>query len=41
MESIRKKQTEIMEIESFLRQIKYTVESHSSRLEQVEDRTSA
>jgi hypothetical protein len=41
MESLRKKdQTEILEIKRPLTQIKNTVESHSSRLEQVEDRIS-
>jgi hypothetical protein len=34
----KKKQTEILEIKSSLNQTKNTVEGHSSRLEQVEDR---
>jgi hypothetical protein len=39
MKNIRKgKQTEILEIKISLNQIKNTVESHSSRLEQVKDR---
>jgi hypothetical protein len=39
MESLRKSnQTEILKIKSFLAHIKNTVESHSSRLEQVKDR---
>jgi chromosome segregation ATPase len=38
-ESLKQKnQTEILEIKSSLSQIKNIVESHSSRLEQVEDR---
>jgi DNA anti-recombination protein RmuC len=36
----KKKETEILNIKSLLNQIKDTVESHSSRLEQVEDRIS-
>jgi chromosome segregation ATPase len=41
MESLRQNnQTESLEIRSSLSQIKNTVESHSSRLEQVEDRIS-
>jgi DNA repair ATPase RecN len=42
VEILRKKkyQTEIPQIKSTLNQIKTTVESHSSRLEQVEDRIS-
>jgi hypothetical protein len=41
MENLRKKnQTEILEIKSHFNQTKYTVEGHSSRLEQVEDRIS-
>jgi phage shock protein A len=41
MENLRKKnQTETLEIKSSLNQIKNTGESHSSRLEQVEDRIS-
>jgi DNA repair ATPase RecN len=40
MESLKKNQTEILEIRSALKQIKNTVESHSCRLEQVEDRIS-
>jgi hypothetical protein len=39
MENLRKKnQTEILEIKSSLNQIKNIGKSHSSRLEQVEDR---
>jgi hypothetical protein len=39
MENLRKKnQTEILEIKSTYSQMKNTVEGHSSRLEQVEDR---
>jgi chromosome segregation ATPase len=39
MENLRKKnQTEILEIKSHFSQTKITVEGHSSRLEQVEDR---
>jgi hypothetical protein len=38
MENLRKKnQTEILEIKSLFSETKNTVESHSSRLEQVED----
>jgi hypothetical protein len=38
MENLRKKnQTEILKIKICLNQIKNTVESHSRRLEQVED----
>jgi chromosome segregation ATPase len=41
MENLRKKnQTEILEIKSSLNQMKNAFESHSSRLEQVEDRIS-
>jgi septation ring formation regulator EzrA len=41
MENLRKKnQTEIQEIKSPFSQIKMTMEGHSSRLEQVEDRIS-
>jgi chromosome segregation ATPase len=41
MEDLRKKkQTKILEIKSPFNQIKNTVEGHSSRLEQVEDRIS-
>jgi chromosome segregation ATPase len=41
MENLRKKnQTEIMDIKSPFSQSKNTVEGHSSRLEQVEDRIS-
>jgi hypothetical protein len=41
MENLRKKnQPEILEIKSPFSQTKNTVESHSSRLEQVEDRIS-
>jgi chromosome segregation ATPase len=40
MENLKKNQTEILEIKSLFSQTKNTVESHSSRLEQVEDRTS-
>jgi chromosome segregation ATPase len=41
MENLRKKnQTEILEIKSPFSQIKNTVEGHSSRLEQVENRIS-
>jgi hypothetical protein len=41
MEILRKKnQTEIMENKILFSQTKNTVEGHSSRLEQVEDRTS-
>jgi hypothetical protein len=41
MESLRKNyQAEILEIKSSLSQIKNTVESHSNRLEQMEDRIS-
>jgi hypothetical protein len=41
MENLRKKnQTEILEIKRPLSQTKTTVEIHSSRLEQVEDRVS-
>jgi chromosome segregation ATPase len=41
MENLRKKnQTEILEIKSPISQTKNTVESHSSRLQQVEDRIS-
>jgi dsDNA-specific endonuclease/ATPase MutS2 len=41
MENLRKKnQTEILEIKIPFSQIKNTVEGHSSRLEQVEDRIS-
>jgi hypothetical protein len=36
----KKKQTEILEIKSSLNQMKNRVESHSSRLKQVEDRIS-
>jgi hypothetical protein len=40
-ETLKKKnQTEILEIKSCFSQIKNTVESHFSRLEQVEDRIS-
>jgi hypothetical protein len=40
MENLRKKnQTEILQIHSSFSQTKNTVESHSSRLEQVEERT--
>jgi chromosome segregation ATPase len=38
--SEKKNQTEILEIKSSLNQVKNIVESHSSRLEQVEDRIS-
>jgi hypothetical protein len=41
MENLRKKnQTELLEIKSPFKQTKNTVEGHSSRLQQVEDRTS-
>jgi hypothetical protein len=41
MEKLRQKtQTEILEIKSPFRQTKNTVEGHSSRLDQVEDRLS-
>jgi chromosome segregation ATPase len=40
MESLKKNQTEILEIKSSLSQIKNIVDSHSGRLEQVEDRIS-
>jgi hypothetical protein len=41
MENLRKKnQTEILELKSPFSQTKNTVEEHSSRLEQVEDRIS-
>jgi hypothetical protein len=41
MENLRKKnQTEILVIKSLFSQTKHTVEGHSSRLEQVEDRIS-
>jgi uncharacterized protein Yka (UPF0111/DUF47 family) len=41
MENLRKKnQTKILERKSTFNQIKNTVEGHSSRLEQVEDRIS-
>jgi chromosome segregation ATPase len=41
MENLRKKnQTEILEIKSLFSPTKYTMEGHSSRLEQVEDRIS-
>jgi DNA repair ATPase RecN len=40
MENLRKNQTEILEIKSTFSQTKNTVEVHSSRLEQVEDRIS-
>jgi hypothetical protein len=41
MENFRKKnQTEILEIRSLFSKTKSTVEGHSSRLEQVEDRIS-
>jgi hypothetical protein len=41
MENLRKKnQTEILEIKSGFIQTKNTVEGHSSRLKQVEDRIS-
>jgi chromosome segregation ATPase len=41
MENLRKKnQTEILEIKSPISQTKNTVESHSTRLQQVEDRIS-
>jgi hypothetical protein len=41
MENLRKKnQTEILEIKNPFSQAKTTVEGHSSRLEQVEDRIS-
>jgi hypothetical protein len=36
----QKKETEVLEIIRSLSQIKHTVENHSSRLEQVEDRIS-
>jgi hypothetical protein len=36
----KKNQTKILKIKSPLKQVKNTVESHSSRLEQVEDRIS-
>jgi chromosome segregation ATPase len=38
--SQNKKETETLETESYLSQIKNTVESHSSKLEQVENRIS-
>jgi hypothetical protein len=42
MENLRKKnQTEILEMKSPFSQTKNTVEGHSKRLEQVEDRISA
>jgi hypothetical protein len=41
MENFRKKnQTEILELKSLFGQTKNTVEGHSSRLQQVEDRIS-
>jgi hypothetical protein len=40
MEISKKNQTETLETKTSLSQIKNTVESHSSRLEQVEDRIS-
>jgi hypothetical protein len=40
MESLKKNQTEPLEIKSSLSQIRNAVESHSRRLEQVEDRIS-
>jgi hypothetical protein len=40
MESLKKNRTGILEIKRSLSQIKNTVESYSSRLDQVEDRIS-
>jgi Mg2+ and Co2+ transporter CorA len=40
MENFRKKETETLEIQSSLNQIKNIGENHSNRIEQVEDRIS-